>query len=333
MNRGTILVIGVFFSAAVFATDYDDALAFARQKSGEGASLFQKFNAAELPEFTQSPREADLKPSAKGELEAAGQRYIEQHSEALEIYRKADENKETPLDEASQQEAKDDLEKAQNQDEQAPCSDGACIPVKEEESQDFSEGAVELGALGSVAQDVRDGQLQSGVPGIFKAKNTTCRTVFRANRVNFCLKDQDILSASKEEKALHQAQREGRAQVVSGGNTYCSKRKKIFGKRRCVEKRQSWCVFQSKLARIVQVEARRQLGLSFGAVWGNVNKADCRGLTPSEISRIQFDTPQMQAALQGIVSDYRARVKPLQGETARAKTDEYLKHHAGGIND
>ncbi|WP_419421615.1 conjugal transfer protein TraN (plasmid) [Legionella sp. D16C41] len=256
------LMLATMTVSSSFASDYSEGLQFARKKSGEGRSLFQKFNTNELPDFTQNPKEAGLKPSQKGELETAGKRFVESDAEAEDLYQEAYENKERPLDKASQNQAKKDYEQAGKNPDTAPCSDGACIPVKNEESNDFSEGAVEMGALGGVAEEVKDGQLQSGVPGIFKAQNITCRTVYKYNRINFCRKDKDILSASQAEKALHKAQREKRAIVLSGGGTFCSKKKKILGKRRCVEKKQSWCVFQSKLARIVQVEARRQLGMN-----------------------------------------------------------------------
>jgi len=319
--------------SASFASDYSEGLQYAREKAGEGKTLFQQFNTNELPDFTQNPKEARLKPSNKGELETAGKRFVESDSEAGTLYRQAYENKEKSLEKDTQNQTRKDYEQANKYPDTAPCSDGTCIPVKSEQSNDFSEGAVEIGALGGVAQEVKDGQLQGGMPGIFKAQNITCRTVYKYNRINFCRKDKDILSASQTEKALHKAQRENRAVVVSGGGTFCSKKKKILGKRRCVEKKQSWCVFHSKLARILQVEARRQLGMNFGAVWDDTNAADCRGLTPDQISRIDFDTPQMRSALKEIVEDYRARFRPLQNNKAQSKASDYINNHQGGEDD
>ncbi|QDP73726.1 hypothetical protein FOG18_13795 (plasmid) [Legionella israelensis] len=333
MKQFLFLMMAAVTVSSSFASDYSEGLQYAREKAGEGKTLFQQFNTNELPDFTQNPKEARLKPSNKGELETAGKRFVESDSEAGALYQKAYENKEKPLEKGTQNQAKKDYEQAGKHPDTAPCSDGTCIPVKNEESNDFSEGAVELGALSGVAQEVKDGQLQGGMPGIFKAQNITCRTVYKYNRINFCRKDKDILSASQAEKALHKAQRENRAVVVFGGGTFCSKRKKILKKWRCVEKKQSWCVFQSKLSRIVQVEARRQLGMNFGAVWGDVNAADCRGLTPEQISRIDFDTPQMRSALKEIVEDYRARVRPLQNSKAQSKAGDYINSHQGGQDD
>ncbi len=47
---------------------------------------------------------------------------------------------------------------------------------------------------------------------------------------------------------------------------------------------QSHCCFKSKLARIIQVEGRNQLGID----WGDPKNPDCRGLTLEEIQRIDF---------------------------------------------
>lgn len=326
-------VVAFITSSLALANDYSEALDYANQKAGEGKSLFQQFNKGDLPDFTENPIETRLKPSQKGELELEGNQFVEINLEARKIYIEAYERKEKSLDEPSKRQAKNDYENAKTNQEATPCSDGGCIPVKNEESDDFSEGAVEMGALGSVAQEVKDGQLKSSMPGIFKAKNITCRAVFRSNRVNFCRYDQHILNASQSEKSLHKAQREGRAIVVSGGALFCSKKiKTIFGTI-CIQKKQSWCVFQSKLARIVQVEARRQLNMNFGGVWGDVNAANCRGLKPTEISKIDFDSPKMRSALNEIVEDYRAKVKPLQQGKAQSQVSYYIESNQGGHDD
>ena len=49
-------------------------------------------------------------------------------------------------------------------------------------------------------------------------------------------------------------------------------------------KYQSYCCFKSKLSKIIQVQGRQQLGVS----WGNHKAPDCRSLTLEEIRRIDF---------------------------------------------
>ncbi len=71
------------------------------------------------------------------------------------------------------------------------------------------------------------------------------------------------------------------AQERNAGNThylgkYCSK-KTLFGV--CIRHSRAWCVFGSKLGRILQQQGRRQLGIGWSS---------CRGLTVAEIEGIDF---------------------------------------------
>ena len=71
------------------------------------------------------------------------------------------------------------------------------------------------------------------------------------------------------------------AEERNAGNThylgrYCSKRA-FFGV--CIRRSRAWCVFSSKLGRILHQQARPQLGMGWGS---------CRGFTVAEIERIDF---------------------------------------------
>ena len=71
------------------------------------------------------------------------------------------------------------------------------------------------------------------------------------------------------------------AKERNAGNThylgkYCSKRT-FFGA--CIRRSRAWCVFGSKLGRILQQQGRRQLGIGWGS---------CRGFTVAEIEGIDF---------------------------------------------
>ena len=70
------------------------------------------------------------------------------------------------------------------------------------------------------------------------------------------------------------------AEERNAGNThylgkYCSKR--VFGV--CIRRSRAWCVFGSKLGRILHQQARPQLGIGWGS---------CRGFTVAEVERIDF---------------------------------------------
>jgi len=63
--------------------------------------------------------------------------------------------------------------------------------------------------------------------------------------------------------------------------SYCAK-KTIVG---CVEKRKSYCVFSSPLARIINEQARPQLGRG----WGTPKSPDCSGITLAELERLDWN--------------------------------------------
>ncbi len=92
-----------------------------------------------------------------------------------------------------------------------------------------------------------------------------------------CCRDTGLLvglaNCSAEEKTL--------AEERHAGNTHylgrrCAKR--ALGV--CVKRERVWCVFGSKLGRILHQQARPQLGIGWGS---------CRGFTVAEIERIDFD--------------------------------------------
>lgn len=83
-----------------------------------------------------------------------------------------------------------------------------------------------------------------------------------------CEKEEFELNAQKQLKNCHQV------------GSYCNS--KVLGV--CIEKRESYCCFNSPLSRIIQEQARPQLGLS----WGTPKEPDCRGITTDEIQRIDW---------------------------------------------
>ena len=69
-----------------------------------------------------------------------------------------------------------------------------------------------------------------------------------------------------------------------------------------------FCCFGSKLARVLQENARSQLALA----WGNPKYADCRGVTLEEISRLDFskmDFSELYEDFAGnLPADYQERL-------------------------
>ena len=103
------------------------------------------------------------------------------------------------------------------------------------------------------------------------------------------------------------------AEERNAGNThylgrYCSKRT-FFGV--CVRRSRAWCVFGSKLGRILQQQGRRQLGIGWGS---------CRGLTVAEIEGIDFASLDLSEFTQDLMDGSRepAVLLPDAGDTGTA---------------
>ena len=92
-----------------------------------------------------------------------------------------------------------------------------------------------------------------------------------------CCKDSGLLvglaNCSPEERELAEERHAGNTHYLG---RYCSKRT-FFGV--CIRRSRAWCVFGSKLGRILQQQGRAQLGIGWSS---------CRGLTVAEIEAIDF---------------------------------------------
>ena len=99
------------------------------------------------------------------------------------------------------------------------------------------------------------------------------------------------------------------AEERNAGNThylgrYCSKR--VFGV--CIRRSRAWCVFGSKLGRILHQQARPQLGIGWGS---------CRGFSVAEVERIDFARLDLSEFTQDLMDGSRepAVTLPETGQT------------------
>ena len=87
-----------------------------------------------------------------------------------------------------------------------------------------------------------------------------------------------LSTCQAEEVALAKQQKKGTAYYVG---SYCSE--DILGL--CLKKTKSYCVFNSKLARIIHQQGRSQIK---GFDWGSSANANCRGFTIKELKNLDF---------------------------------------------
>lgn len=160
------------------------------------------------------------------------------------------------------------------------CADGSCDHLENNSVNDFQSAVSGLAALASAGQDVA--ALNGVNVSAFTGKAISCRKAMAG--FNNCCKDsgwgQDtgLASCSSEEKALGQAKTRKLTVYVGA---YCAR--KVLGV--CLEKKEGYCQFDSKLAKIIQDQGRRgQLGIGFGSG----ESPDCRGLTVDELQHLDF---------------------------------------------
>lgn len=183
------------------------------------------------------------------------------------------------------------------------CMDGECEELVEDPSPDFPEGVTYLNILKGI-QD----ELDPSNPDVFGAEPATCsRSILGV--VNCCNEGgsgllNPIFGCSSEEEALWQQVDDGKAYYVG---SYCSA-KALFV---CTKKRKSYCVFDSKLGRIIQEQGREQLGIDWSTAPEDADEdekaenPDCRGLTVPELQRIDFS----QMDFSEVISDFMENVQ------------------------
>jgi len=80
--------------------------------------------------------------------------------------------------------------------------------------------------------------------------------------------------------------------------SYCSS--KFLGA--CVTKKESYCCFNSRLAKIINEQGRGQIGKS----WGGAKSPDCSGFTPEQLQSLDFgqmDLTEFYAEIQATSLD------------------------------
>ena len=154
------------------------------------------------------------------------------------------------------------------------CVGGDCFETGYAPNEDFALAASYLGAIEAA---VRDFDVEA--MAIFKGQNLKCKKT--ALGFKNCCKDTGwgldlgLAQCKESERILGEKRAAGLCHTIGS-----YKKGSFLSKRRF----ESYCCFNSKLGRIIQVQGRPQLGLG----WGSAEFADCRGLTPDELTRIDF---------------------------------------------
>jgi conjugal transfer mating pair stabilization protein TraN len=161
------------------------------------------------------------------------------------------------------------------------CIDGSCETIERTANNEFRDAVTALHAMDEARKDFDPDSLT-----LFKGTRNTCSS--KVFGVLNCCKGKGFplipgisllvsLGCSREETLLHERDAKGLCAYVG---TYCSD--KVLGI--CVTKRKAYCCFESKLARILQEQGRRQLPKP----WNTPKREQCAGFALDEFARLDL---------------------------------------------
>lgn len=195
------------------------------------------------------------------------------------------------------------------------CAKGDCLDTTSHPNQDFKKAITQLSALKEAGESFSDELHQ-----VFKGNAQACRSVFLDYKN--CCKDKGwgldagLAECEEDEKKLAEHKSNGLCHYVG---KYCDK--KILGK--CVRKKKSYCCFDSKLSRVLQESGRQQLAVS----WGKAKRPQCRGLTPEELAKINFDKIDFSEVYQDVLKNMKLPEANNTAQTVSTTIQKYFQKH------
>ncbi|MCB5362055.1 type-F conjugative transfer system mating-pair stabilization protein TraN [Vibrio splendidus] len=160
--------------------------------------------------------------------------------------------------------------------EQSFCLDGECYVEAPKLNSNFDKSVAALAGLAEAVKDIGD------PPKIFTGKPMKCSKKLAG--FNDCCKDSGWgqglgAKCSEAEEALGEAKEKGLTLYVG---QYCAK--KVLGV--CTRKKRSYCVYDNKLAKIIQEQGSIQ---QLGKRLGSAKNPTCAAITPEELGQINFE--------------------------------------------
>ncbi|OUS06301.1 hypothetical protein A9Q96_10020 [Rhodobacterales bacterium 52_120_T64] len=194
------------------------------------------------------------------------------------------------------------------------CIGGTCEAFAVEPNNDFAKAASWLNVLDEMSADSEPNAALSDVE-IFTGEGQGCR-VGGGGSLN-CCNDTGFLngtfgSCTEGELGLIDRQR---AKATHYVGSYCSSRFLI-----CFQRTYVYCMYNSKLARVIQEEVHRISGKS----WGTAKNPSCGGFSVEELETLDFDQMDLSEVFDDALD---AAIIPNAEEIK-----EYLILQMGGVN-
>ena len=212
--------------------------------------------------------------------------------------------------------------------EGVPCIDGNCIDKSYEMDADMVSSVAQLGALSQGKSDGVNFKIFEGLGRNCSKKPVGYQSCCHVYPKGWgkklgakCSKDEEILSEKRQKNLCIYV---GKESKKTAGITTLIKH--------------HYCCFSNILEKVVQVQARKQLGLNFGS-GGSPN---CRGLTLDELSRVDFskmDFSEVAAEIQKKIvmpniNDVKGRINDSFKSSNKFDTEQeaHPKNKASGVN-
>ncbi len=192
------------------------------------------------------------------------------------------------------------------------CPDGLCDDLGEDEtSADFGKAASWIGLLTKMGEE-KDPDAVT----LFRGEGQKCAK-WPLGAKNCCSDDGwllDYFGCSSSEKALAERRSEKMTHYIG---SYCSN-DTWFG---CITRKQGYCSFRSKFARVFQEQARAQLGIG----WGSPESPMCRSLSIEEIQRVDFSRVDLSEIYVDMLSDANAPSPAATNQQIKSRIEDYYR--------
>ncbi|MCL4068142.1 conjugal transfer protein TraN [Pseudomonas sp. GX19020] len=174
------------------------------------------------------------------------------------------------------------------------CVGELCEGIVDEPNTDFGNAAAWLTVLDEAAKDSEKSVDMQNVT-LFSGTGRNCK-VGALSTINCCRDSgwaNGILGDCSESELALMDRIQAKAAVYVG--TYCSR--KVLGV--CLQKRRSYCTFNSQLGMVFQKEIRRLSGRG----WGSAKSPNCIGLPLDQIESLDWDQIDLSEAFVDMMND------------------------------
>lgn len=201
------------------------------------------------------------------------------------------------------------------------CRTGDCSGTDGAGDSGFDTAVAKLAGLASAGDDVKADQVNVKA---FTGQALYCRKAM-AGFSNCCVdtgwgNSAGLANCNSDEMAIGKAKAKKVTVLVGEA---CNRA--VLGV--CVQKKQAWCVFGGKLARIIQEQGRRdQLHVSFGSG----DSPNCRGITVPELQAINFDLINFQDFYSDLMANQKIPDSATMVKQAKDRIAAQVQAQTGG---